>query len=94
MKKRVLNKELENFMRQELQTKGIPFSMEENHGVLLCSTPLGSREYHRYVEAAMCKKQRGNKRTEVLSLNEMMHRRTTRSFIILEKDRDKALSMI
>lgn len=94
MKKRTLNKELEQFMRRELEKHEIPYRIQEDHGVLVCSTPLGSREYHRYIEAAMCKKQQGNKRAEVLSLNEMLRRKTARSFIILEKDREKALNMI
>lgn len=94
MKKRVLNKELEQYMRKELEKKGIPFCIEKDCGVLICSTPLGSREYHRYVEAAMCKRQQGGKRTEVVSLNEMIHRKRAGSFIMLEKDKEKALNMI
>ena len=94
MRKRVLNKELKQYMRQELRKRRVPFCIGEEDGILYCSTPLGSRDYHRCVEAAMCKKQRGRKKVEVLSLDEMLHRKSTKSFIILEKDREKALNMI
>lgn len=94
LKKRVLKKDLRQHMSQKLKHDHIPFKMIEQNDILYCSTELSSRAYHRYIESAMCEKQRKNKKAPVHSLNDLLYKPPKRSFILLEKDRGRALNIL
>lgn len=91
---REVRKELVEFLTPLLKEHNVQYSLWENGGRVKCATNLSSRKYHEYIEAAMCKKQQGKKRTAVVSYETYKRRHVRRNRIILEKDTSKFLQAV
>lgn len=93
MKKRTLNSEIESVVIQLLNDDNINYKIIREKNKLFLETDLSSSVYHNYILKAMCLKQQNNKKTPVVSYNEILKRKPSSSYITLEKDKNKILSL-
>ena len=93
MRRRKISHSVAPIVIEKLKEKQIPYTYDQKEGYI--KTNLTSKEFHRQIEEALCKLQRGKRKTEVISFDMFADGiRPRGGFVMLQKDSERFLAEV